>query len=62
MPKQPKPKKLGRPKLAEHEAKSSTLLVRFNLADRKLVEQAARASGQKLSDWVRGTLIANANE
>jgi predicted HicB family RNase H-like nuclease len=58
MPKQPKPKKPGRPRLAKKEAKGSTVVVRFNPEDRKRVDAAARASRQTVSEWVRGTLLA----
>ena len=46
MPKQPKPKKPGRPKMATGEAKGSIVPVRFSPEDRKRVEAAARASNK----------------
>jgi uncharacterized protein (DUF1778 family) len=58
----PKPKPVGRPKLPKAHAKSSTILVRVNLTDRKLVETAAKAKGQKLSEWARDTLLKAATE
>ncbi len=58
MPKQPKPKKPGRPKMATGEAKGSIVPVRFSPEDRKRVEAAARASNQTISAWVRSTLNA----
>jgi predicted HicB family RNase H-like nuclease len=56
MPKQPKPKKPGRPKMAKGEAKGSIVPVRFSPEDRKRVEAAARANNQTVSAWVRSTL------
>jgi predicted HicB family RNase H-like nuclease len=56
MPKQPKPKKPGRPKMAKGEAKGSIVPVRFSPEERKRVEAAARASNQTVSAWVRSTL------
>ena len=58
MPSQPKPKKVGRPKLPKGHAKSGALQVRLNAEDRKRVESAAKASNQGLSEWIRQTLIA----
>jgi predicted HicB family RNase H-like nuclease len=54
----PKPRPVGRPKLA-HGAKSSTVLVRFSAEDRKKLEAAAKASKQTLSEWIRSTLNAS---
>jgi predicted HicB family RNase H-like nuclease len=58
MPKQPKLKKPGRPRLAKSDAKGSIVPVRFNPEDRKRVEAAAKASKQTVSAWVRSTLLA----
>ena len=58
MPRQPKPKKVGRPALPKAHAKSSIMPVRFNTEDRKRVEAAAKASNQTVSEWVRRTLHA----
>lgn len=58
MPKLPKPKKLGRPRLAEKDAKGSIVPVRFSPEDRRRVEAAAKASGKSVSEWVRQTLSA----
>jgi predicted HicB family RNase H-like nuclease len=52
-PPKPKPRPVGRPKLHDR-AKSSTLLVRFSPEDRLRVEQAAHASDQTVSEWIRG--------
>jgi hypothetical protein len=56
----PKPKKVGRPVLPKGHAKTGALQVRLNTEDRRRVEQAAKASKQTLSEWIRQTLIANA--
>jgi uncharacterized protein (DUF1778 family) len=58
----PKPKPVGRPKLPKAHAKSSIIPVRFNADDRKKVETAAKAKGQKVSEWVRNTLLKAATE
>lgn len=58
MPKQPKPKKPGRPRLAKGEAKGRTVLVRFRAEDAKQIETAAKASKKTVSEWVRSTLLA----
>jgi predicted HicB family RNase H-like nuclease len=58
MPKQPKPKKPGRPRMAKGEAKGTIMAVRFSPEERKRVEAAARASNQTVSAWVRSTLSA----
>jgi predicted HicB family RNase H-like nuclease len=58
MPKQPKPKKPGRPTLPKGEAKGTIVPVRFNPEDRKKVEAAARASNQTVSAWIRSALNA----
>lgn len=58
MPKQRKPRPVGRPKLPEKHAKGSIIPVRFNPEDRKKVEAAAKAKNQTVSHWVRSTLLA----
>lgn len=58
MPKQPKPKKPGRPRLAKADAKGSIVPVRFSPEDRKRVEAAAMANKQTVSAWIRSTLAA----
>jgi hypothetical protein len=58
----PKPKKAGRPKLPKGEAMGSVIQVRFTAQDTKAIEQAAKASNQTLSEWVRSNihkLLAN---
>jgi hypothetical protein len=55
---QPKPKKIGRPKLPKGEAKGRIVPIRFNAADLKRIESVARASQQTVSEWIRGTVAA----
>jgi hypothetical protein len=54
----PKPKKVGRPKMAKGEAKGKIVPIRFNAEDLKRVTAAARAKDQTVSEWVRSTLYA----
>jgi hypothetical protein len=56
MPTQPKPKKVGRPKMAKGEAKGKIVPIRFNADDLKKVTAAAKANKQTVSEWVRSTL------
>jgi hypothetical protein len=58
MPAQPKPKKVGRPKLPKGEARGKIVALRFSVAEMKRVSAAARASNQNFSEWVRSTLNA----
>ncbi len=55
---QPKPKKIGRPKLPKGEAKGRIVPIRFNASDLKRIESTARASHQTVSEWIRGTVAA----
>ena len=54
----PKQKKIGRPVLPKAYAKSSIVPVRFNEADRRRVESAARAKGQTVSEFIREAINA----
>ena len=54
----PKPKKVGRPKLAKGESKAIMLRVRISPVESKAVEAAAKASKLTVSEWIRGTLNA----
>jgi predicted HicB family RNase H-like nuclease len=58
MLKQPKPRPVGRPKLAKGEAKAKIVPVRLNPDHHKKFLKAARERGQTLSDWIRSTLLA----
>jgi hypothetical protein len=55
---QPKPNKVGRPKMAKGEAKGKIVPIRFNAEDLKKVTAAAKANKQTVSEWVRSTLYA----
>ena len=55
MPRATKPK-LGRPKLPKGDAKGRIVPVRFNTADLKRIESAARASQKTVSEWIRGAI------
>jgi hypothetical protein len=50
--------KIGRPKLPKGEAKGRIVPIRFNVADLKRIESAAKASQKTVSEWVRGTITA----
>jgi Family of unknown function (DUF6290) len=54
----PKPKKVGRPKMAKGEAKGKIVPIRFNAEDLKRVTSAAKANKQTVSEWVRSALYA----
>ena len=61
MPKQTKPRPVGRPKLASHEAKGKIVPVRFTAGDIDKIEKAAKAKGQTVSHWIRTTLTEAVN-
>ncbi len=54
----PKPKKIGRPRLAKKDAKGSIVPVRFKAEDLEKIAKAAKAKNQTVSEWVRSTLLA----
>lgn len=54
----PKPRPVGRPKLAKGQAKSSIVPVRFSSEDRAKVEKIATAQGLSVSEWIRRTIHA----
>ena len=58
----PKPKKVGRPKLAKGEVKAATVRVRSTPDELKAYGKAAKASKQSLSEWIRSTLNAGTRE
>jgi uncharacterized protein (DUF1778 family) len=60
MPKQPKPKPVGRPKLPKGNAKAEMLRVRATPDELRAFDKAAKASNQKRSEWIRSTLNAAA--
>jgi len=53
---QPKPKKMGRPRLPKGEAKGRIVPIRFNVSDLKRIESAAKVSKKSVSEWIRGTI------
>lgn len=54
----PKPKKVGRPKLAKGEAKAHVVVVRLHAEDYKGITAAAKAKKQTISEWMRETARA----
>lgn len=58
MPKQPKPKKPGRPKLPKDQAKGKIVPVRFAAEELERIQDAAEASNQTVSQWIRSMLNA----
>ena len=58
MPKQPKPKKPGRPPLPKGNAKAGFLRVRMTPDELKIIEATAKANRQTVSQFVRGKLLA----
>jgi len=62
MPRQPKKRKPGRPKLAEHVAKGKIVPVRLDSEDLLLATTAAQESKQLLSEWIRSVLRNAAEE
>jgi len=57
-----KPRKVGRPSLSKREAKGRITGIRFSPDEYRRVEAAAKASGMKVSKWMRSTLVAAAND
>ncbi len=58
MPSLPKPRPVGRPKLANGDAKAAMLRVRATADELKAFDRAAEARNQKRSEWIRETLNA----
>lgn len=54
--------KTGRPKLPKESRKLQITGVRLRQEERKKVELAAQQKGQKLSNWMRETLISTADK
>jgi hypothetical protein len=54
----PEPKKIGRPKLAESDAKGRIVPVRFKANDLEKIAKAARKRNLTVSEWIRSTLAA----
>jgi hypothetical protein len=53
----PKPKKVGRPKMAKGEAKGKIVPIRFNAEDRKSVEKTAKEATRNVSDLARVLMV-----
>jgi hypothetical protein len=58
---QPKPKKVGRPKLPKGHAKGRVLAMRLTDEEIKNITTAAKAKKQTVSEWMRSTLNAGLN-
>jgi uncharacterized protein (DUF1778 family) len=58
MPKQPKPKKPGRPPLPKGSAKAGYLRVRVTPDELQTIESWAKKARQTVSQFVRSTLLA----
>lgn len=58
MPRKPKPRKPGRPKLANGLAKAVIVPVRFSADAYSRIADAARAEDKTVSEWIRSTLSA----
>jgi predicted HicB family RNase H-like nuclease len=58
MPKQPKKRKPGRPKLPKDQAKGKIVPVRFAAEELERVYRAAQSANQSVSQWIRSTLNA----
>ena len=54
----PKPRKAGRPPLPKGSAKAGTLRVRVTPDELQAIERAAKATGQTMSQYIRGKIIA----
>lgn len=52
-----KPPKIGRPSLSDEEKHAKITAVRLRDDERAVLEMAATLRGQKLSSWIRETLV-----
>ena len=50
-------RKPGRPKIYEHERRNNVTQFRCTEEEYKLIEEAAEAKGQSLSDWIRDKAV-----
>jgi hypothetical protein len=62
MPKQPKKRKPGRPKLPKDQAKGKIVPVRFAEQEIARIIEAADRANQTVSQWIRSTLSAATGE
>ncbi|HTJ30718.1 MAG TPA: ribbon-helix-helix protein, CopG family [Acidobacteriaceae bacterium] len=58
MPKQTKPKPIGRPKLPKGSAKAGKVQARLNPEELKRLEAAAKAKDLSVSDFIREAINA----
>ena len=58
MPKQPKPKKPGRPPLPKGSTKAAMLRIRVTVEELRTIETAAKSKRQTRSEFIRGKLLA----
>ena len=58
MPRQPKKRKPGRPKLPKGEAKGKIVPVRFGPEELARICRAAESKQQTVSQWIRSSLNA----
>jgi Holliday junction resolvasome RuvABC DNA-binding subunit len=54
----PEPRKPGRPKLEEHEAKGKIVPVRFKADEIEKIIKAAKKQNLTVSEWIRSTLAS----
>ncbi len=54
----PKPKKVGRPPLPKGSTKVAMLRILVTSDELRMIESAAKASGQTRSEFIRGKLLA----
>ncbi len=59
MPRQPKPRPVGRPKMPKGAAKAKAIQVRLDAENIKRVESAAKSTKQTVSDWIRSAINAS---
>jgi hypothetical protein len=59
---QKKTRKVGRPPLPKGQAKGRIVPIRLTHDERLRYQKTAKANGQTLSEWVRGTLAAKVSK
>lgn len=62
MPKQPKKRKPGRPKLPKDQAKGKIVPVRFTAVEIERITVSARNAKITVSQWIRSTLATAGEE
>jgi hypothetical protein len=62
MPKQPKKRKPGRPKLPKNQAKGKIVPVRFTIEEIERIATAAQTAKLTVSEWIRTALSAVTTE